>query len=72
MMYDLVEEAGIKVDFGSEVTDIDTEAPAVSLADGRCINADLIVGADGPLGITRQNVVGHKEELEIGPYATYS
>lgn len=72
MMYDLVEKAGIKVEFGSEVTGIDVEAPAVSLADGRWINVDLIIGADGPLGVTRQNVVGHKEEPEIGPYATYS
>lgn len=72
MMYDLTTQAGVDVQFGSEAVDLDVDAPAVTLADGRRIAADFIVGADGPFGLTREKVVGHKEEPEIGPYATYS
>ena len=72
MMYDLTTLSGVEVEFGTEVVDMDVEEPSVTLADGRQIRADFIVGADGPFGLTRQRVVGYKEEPEYGPHSTYS
>ena len=72
MTHELVALAGIKVEYSSEVVSVDDESGTVTLADGRQITADLIVGADGPYSVARQAIVGEKEELEIGPYCTYS
>ena len=72
MTDELAAFAGVKVEYSSEVVDVDVEEGTVTLADGRRITADLIVGADGPYSIARQAIVGEKEEFEIGPYCTYS
>lgn len=48
----LLDEAirlGAVLQLGAEVEDIHTEQPAVLLADGRCISADVVIGADGTL-----------------------
>lgn len=48
----LLDEAirlGAVLQLGAEVEDIYTEQPAVLLADGRCISADVVIGADGKL-----------------------
>lgn len=74
MMLDLIILSGVEVEFGTEVVDMDVESevPSVTLADGRQIRADFIVGADGPFGLTRQKVVGYKEDPVYGPHSTYS
>lgn len=46
----LLDEAirlGVDLQLGAEVKDIYTEEPAVLLADGRYISADVVIGADG-------------------------
>jgi 2-polyprenyl-6-methoxyphenol hydroxylase and related FAD-dependent oxidoreductases len=46
----LLDEAirlGAILQLGAEVEDIHTEQPAVLLAGGRCISADVVIGADG-------------------------
>lgn len=48
----LLDEAirlGAVLQLGAEVEDIYTEQPAVLLADGRCMSADVVIGADGNL-----------------------
>lgn len=72
MTRELLTLAGVKVECRTEVVDVDAEDGTVQLANGRRITADLIVGADGPHSIARQAIVGYKEEIEIGPFCTYS
>lgn len=48
----LLDEAirlGAVLRLGAEVEDVYTEQPAVLLVDGRCISADVVIGADGKL-----------------------
>lgn len=50
----LLDEAirlGVVLQLGAEVEDVYTEQPAVLLADGKCISADVVIGADGTLYI---------------------
>ena len=72
MTRDLTTLAGVKIEFNSEVVNVDADAGTVQLANGRTYSADLIVGADGPNSVAREAIVGEKEELEIGPHCTYS
>ena len=72
MTHELAALAGVKVEYSSKVVDVDVKEGTVTLADGRRITADLIVGADWPYSIARQAIAEEKEEFEIGPYCTYS
>ncbi|OQE44982.1 hypothetical protein PENCOP_c002G02466 [Penicillium coprophilum] len=57
----LLDEAvrlGAVLQLGSEVEDIHTDQPAVLLADGRCISADVVIGADGQMSTVRKAVLG--------------
>ena len=40
------------------------ERPSVSLASGEVVETDVIIGADGILGITRKAIIGDHESLE--------
>ncbi|KAJ5804400.1 uncharacterized protein N7518_000703 [Penicillium psychrosexuale] len=57
----LLDEAirlGAVLQLGAEVEDIYTEQPAVLLADGRCISADIVIGADGQMSTVRRAILG--------------
>ncbi|KAJ5177578.1 Monooxygenase FAD-binding [Penicillium coprophilum] len=57
----LLDEAvrlGAVLQLGAEVEDIHTDQPAVLLADGRCISADVVIGADGQMSTVRKAVLG--------------
>ncbi|CAI7611333.1 unnamed protein product [Penicillium glandicola] len=57
----LLDEAvrlGAILQLGAEVKDVYIEQPAVLLADGRCISADVVVGADGQMSTVRTAVLG--------------
>ncbi|KAJ5121313.1 uncharacterized protein N7515_009274 [Penicillium bovifimosum] len=57
----LLDEAvrlGAVLVLGAEVVDISTEEPAVLLADGRRISADVVIGADGQMSTARKAVLG--------------
>ncbi|KAJ5932592.1 hypothetical protein N7516_007081 [Penicillium verrucosum] len=57
----LLDEAirlGVDLQLGAEVKDIYTEEPAVLLADGRYISADVVIGADGQMSTVRKAVLG--------------
>lgn len=47
VLYKHAKEAGVQIEFGVKVTDIDARVPRVSLESGQNEGADLIVGADG-------------------------
>ena len=71
LLYDLLLENGVDVEFGSEVVKIDPWHPFVSLSTGRVVYGDIIVGADGASGITRKIVAGGSEKEISGPYPHY-
>ncbi|KAF7187982.1 FAD-dependent monooxygenase OpS4 [Pseudocercospora fuligena] len=64
----LVEEArrlGVKIELGCEVVDVKCEyPPEVVLSDGRRIQADVVVGADGLRSQVRTSVLGYVKESE--------
>lgn len=72
MLYELALNAGVRVDFNSEVVRVDPNGPSVTLSSGRQITADIIVGADGGQSIVRSVVVGREEKEKIGPYTGYA
>ena len=49
-MYQGALEAGAEVLTGVEVVSVDPENCAVTVANGDVLTADLLIGADGPLG----------------------
>ena len=53
MLYNLARDAGAKFAFGSRVVDVDPKSPSVTLASGKKLFADLIVGADGHQSVLR-------------------
>ena len=68
LLYELVLETGVDVEFGSEVVKVDAWHPSVSLSTGEVIYGDVIVGADGAFGITRKSITGESENEIPGPY----
>ncbi|GLB44757.1 putative FAD binding domain containing protein [Lyophyllum shimeji] len=54
LLYDTAVALGAKILFNSHVKTIDPDARTVTLASGRVFHADVIVGADGSLGKTRE------------------
>lgn len=47
ILYDATTSRGINVQFGVRIDTIDTDAPSLTLTDGKVLAFDLIVGADG-------------------------
>jgi 2-polyprenyl-6-methoxyphenol hydroxylase-like FAD-dependent oxidoreductase len=47
ILYDATTSRGIDVHFGICIDSIDTDAPSLTLSDGKILAFDLIVGADG-------------------------
>ena len=73
LLYRLATEAGAQVEFGVTVTDVqpgDPE-PSVTLADGRTLMADLVIGADGPTSIVRRTVIEMDDEAEPSGYTAF-
>ncbi|KAK7744116.1 hypothetical protein SLS53_003637 [Cytospora paraplurivora] len=55
------QEAGAIIKYGCVVRSVDFNAPAVHVADGRVITADLIVGADGENSRCRSLLLGRPD-----------
>jgi salicylate hydroxylase len=66
-----VRDAGIEMNVGCEVVAFDEDKPSITLADGREIFADLIVGADGIKSKTRELVLGFKDAPKSSGYSCY-
>ncbi|KAJ9161044.1 FAD/NAD(P)-binding domain-containing protein [Coniochaeta hoffmannii] len=66
-----VRDAGIEMNIGCEVVAFDEDKPSITLADGREIFADLIVGADGIKSKTRELVLGFKDAPKSSGYSCY-
>jgi salicylate hydroxylase len=52
-LHDIAEELGVVLNYGSKVTTMDVEQKMVKLENGQTFTGDIIVGADGPDGISR-------------------
>jgi 2-polyprenyl-6-methoxyphenol hydroxylase-like FAD-dependent oxidoreductase len=50
VLYEGAKSAGVTIRFSAPVSLVNQEIPAVTLADGQVLEADLIVGADGKFG----------------------
>lgn len=54
---------------GQAVTDVDPSIPSVTLADGRVLSADLVVGADGIKSACRAALFPDQNNLVSSAYA---
>lgn len=66
IFYRAATSAGIHISFSTPVIQVEVHPPGVRLAAGEVIRADLIVGADGADGITREVVERCRVEDTIG------
>ena len=64
MLYRRAIDAGANVSFGSRVVSVDPESPSVTLASGKKIFGDLIIGADGDRSIVRKVFFDEYDEEE--------
>lgn len=60
-LVDAAVAAGCVIEYGCTFTSIDFSAPAVTVADGRVLEADLIVGADGEGSQCRALLLGRPD-----------
>ena len=68
---DRVAELGIPLYMGSRVVAFDETKPSITLADGREVRADIIVGADGIKSKCRELVLGFEDKPQSSGYACY-
>ncbi|KAJ8105030.1 hypothetical protein ONZ43_g7587 [Nemania bipapillata] len=71
---DAVRDAGIEIRMGCEVIDYEDEEgsqPAVILADGSRVLADIIIGADGIKSRARELVLGFADAPKSSGYSCY-
>ena len=55
----------------TSVDSIDIETRRITLADGSHLQADLIIGADGPQGITRKLMTAETEKTPVDGCVMY-
>lgn len=71
MLYRIAISAGARISFGCPVKSVDPDAPSVTLANGRKLYGDLIIGADGDKSVVRKALDGGDEEEDDDIYTTY-
>lgn len=69
--FDRVEELGVPIHMGTEVTGWDEWAPSVTLETGETVHADLVIGADGIKSACRELVLGIQDKPKSSGYACY-
>ena len=72
LLYDLAASAGAEITFGAAVTAVapGEPKPSITLASGEVLEADIVIGADGPNSFVRETVLG--EDNEEGKISGYS
>ncbi|KAH7890749.1 hypothetical protein F5I97DRAFT_1799851 [Phlebopus sp. FC_14] len=76
ILYEAAVSAGVRFSFNTSVTFVQSEGPhsdrpCVTLQDGTTLEADLIVGADGPRGIMREMLTGDTIQEEPEGHSVY-
>ncbi len=59
ILYNKAIELGAEVRYNANVVDIDVENQQVTLENGKTLSGDVLVGADGEFGVSRETVVGN-------------
>lgn len=74
MILQITLDSGVPIEYSAEVTGIDDESTttSVKLANGRELQADLIVGADGLNSIVREKIVGEPSNPVYGAFSNFS
>jgi salicylate hydroxylase len=62
---------GADVRFGTRVVEIDEDDAVILLEDGEVFNADVIIGSDGPQGITRKVVKDNMDHVQESGKVVY-
>lgn len=66
-----VRDAGVLIHMGHEIVSFDEDRPSVTFADGREVEADVIVGADGIKSKARELVLGFTDKPKSSGYSCY-
>lgn len=63
IVHDLAASVGVRISFGAQVTEVTpgSPRPSVTLTSGEVIEADIVIGCDGPRSLVRPVVVGEDE-----------
>lgn len=64
LLFDAASASGVLIHLGVTIDSVDVTGTTVKLADGRKIQADIIVGADGIKSKVRHSIMGHIEPLD--------
>lgn len=64
LLYDTALAVGANIRLGSRVRTVNPDAQTVTLVTGEVLKGDVIVGCDGPSGVTRQVLLIEQEEDE--------
>lgn len=74
MLYDLAISAGVRVDFSVNVASVEPgePRPRITLANGQCFTADIVIGADGPCSTVRRTAFELENDLEPTGMVVYS
>lgn len=70
-MYNKAIELGAELRYNANVIDIDVENQQVTLEDGETLSGDVLVGADGEFGVSRETVVGGPAQGRPTGFAMY-
>ncbi|KPM41898.1 hypothetical protein AK830_g4623 [Neonectria ditissima] len=72
VILDYAEEVGVKFEFGERVIKyLDQEKPGVVMESGRTLIGDVVVAADGPRSIAREQVLGLPDHKFNSGYAIF-
>jgi len=72
LLYDAAISCGARVRMNTSVESIDPDKRTVTLQSGEVLHADVIIGADGPSGMTRRGIHGMIEEPKQGRLKMFS
>ena len=60
ILYTAALELGANIRTSYKVTEVEPYEHQVLLADGEVVKGDVMIGADGPMGLCKEAVTGHK------------
>ena len=72
-LYEIAVNAGVRVEFNSNVVAVDPETPSVTLNGGKKVYGDIVIGTDGDQSLVRKLMFdeGEEEEMVEGPWTGY-
>jgi salicylate hydroxylase len=70
IMSQVAEERGVKIIFNCLIAGVNLERPAIRLANGKEMEADIVIGADGIGSVIRDTIVGQTIKC-TSPFSAY-